>query len=426
MAETRQINHLFTRGCDVNVACVSHCAQYIKVLEELVGSCGSLRIRGIYSSPSQIAESPPCIDVLIATSEAASQLDLIWHSSEALKRIPLLAVALFKDENETSIVNFREPLFLREGEFEWKNAASIFVDTIMSKHSSLAAEMEALDSFAKGSFGGQGSRLLSVVGAKGGTGCSLIAFLISLLLRSCKCLLIDMDFRNGTLGNLNDLESCSLSLTEISSLAGQLGRGECTANMSSPSYSIDFIKSTNRFEDRIFLDGDSVKLSVLALAGDYDICILDCSSQINDTTIPVLMSSEKIFLTTVPTVQSLRSAKRILETLNNVVDNNRISAIVNKYCRESVLSKHEIERYLGTSVAAAIPVDQELSFMFDNLLRCDPARIGRKTMDSLSSLLEFLRKDGIFKNIGLDDLKTESRKRVRDSISGGAASVRHL
>ena len=201
------------------------------------------------------------------------------------------------------------------------------------------------------------SRVINVVGSKGGSGTTTIACTLAAELRQQtgqKVLIADLDPSGGLVSFLSGVD-CQYSMRDA---IGNLQRLDETVWESLTGQSADglhVIASPNPDEEEI----DAGRLrDVLAFTRPlYAWTVLDLG-RLSHKSLSVLGADDDVFVVTAATIPALYNAKRAVESLRAAsIDADRIRLIVNHVGEKQLVSGDALNHMFGVPVYATVPND---------------------------------------------------------------------
>jgi Flp pilus assembly CpaE family ATPase len=201
------------------------------------------------------------------------------------------------------------------------------------------------------------SRVISVVGAKGGSGTTTIACTLAAELRQQtgqKILIADLDSSGGLVSFLSGVE-CQYSIRDAISNMQRLDTAVWESLVSRNPDGLEVISSPNPGQEEI--DNDRLR-EVLAFTRPlYAWTVIDLG-RLNHKAVNLLGAEGEVFVVTAATIPALYNAKRAVETLlGAAIDPDRIRLIVNHIGGKPELSGEALQNMFGVPVFATVPSD---------------------------------------------------------------------
>jgi pilus assembly protein CpaE len=225
--------------------------------------------------------------------------------------------------------------------------------------------------------------VVSMVGAKGGVGTTLLATHLAAELAAIhRVLCIDLDFGNGDVASVLDLTPRD-SLVDLLPRADRIDERMLTGSVGVHRSKVHALTQPNEYDHNAELRGDDIYSIILAAARGYQYVLVDCGSYINEPVGTALQVADLVALVTTPDVIAVRDAYRRIKSLGQLgVETENIRLIVNRNSKTSFVSIPDIEENLGMKVSAIISDDprtvgqamNEGKLVREINRRCDVAR----------------------------------------------------
>lgn len=250
----------------------------------------------------------------------------------------------------------------------------------VAKHSSQASRTEAGGSSPK-------SRVMAVVGGKGGVGATTVACILAAELRrrtNEPVLLADLDVHTGLVAFLMGVDS-QYSIQDAIANSTGLDKDYWGKIAVRAENGVDVVCSPAR-ADSPELDCDRFS-RVFAVVGHFYRWIVVDMGRLSASSIQLLGAADELLLVTTTSLPALYQTKRTIETLKNAGVADRIRLIVNQIEPLEAFSHNDLESVFGVKVAAMLPsCSRELHECcarrklpaVDGALRKEIARLGRQ------------------------------------------------
>ncbi|MEU6915370.1 CpaE family protein [Streptomyces olindensis] len=218
-------------------------------------------------------------------------------------------------------------------------------------------------------FTGVGGSVVTVSGAKGGTGATLTAIQLALAAQASgrSTALVDMDLQTGDIASYLDVQFRRsvvdlAAITDISPrvLADAVFRHDTgLALLLAPA-------EGERGED---VTDRAARQIVSALRSRYEVVVVDCGAQLSGAGAAAVEMADRALLVTTPDVVAVRGAKRAVRMWDRlqIRKAEETTVVVNRHSRGTEIQPPLIQRITGTAVAAtAIPANfKELQSVVD-------------------------------------------------------------
>ncbi|MEO8051961.1 MAG: response regulator [Acidobacteriota bacterium] len=201
------------------------------------------------------------------------------------------------------------------------------------------------------------SRVISVLGAKGGSGTTTIACTLAAELRQQtgeKVLIADLDSSGGLVSFLTGVD-CPYSLQDATSNLQRLDAAVWESIVAQTPDGLHVISSPN-------VGGGEIENSrlreVLAFTRPlYAWTVIDLG-RLNYKSVDLLGREDDVFVVTAATIPALYSAKRAVDTLREAaIDADRIRLVVNHIAEKYVVSGDALKNMFGVPIYATVPSD---------------------------------------------------------------------
>lgn len=206
---------------------------------------------------------------------------------------------------------------------------------------------------------GPGGRILTVAGAKGGVGATLVASQLALAAQTAGpaergAVLVDLDLLCGDVGSYFDVQfrRSVADLAGIADISPQVLAEAVFTHDTGLSMLIAPAEG-ERGEDV----GDTTARQLLtAVRSRYDIVIVDCGSHMNSANAAAVEMADVALLVTTPDVISVRAVNRMVRMWDRLQIRKAAETltVVNRLGRASPIQPQLISRITGTTVARTV------------------------------------------------------------------------
>ncbi|MGW0864035.1 AAA family ATPase [Streptomyces sp. NPDC002611] len=205
-------------------------------------------------------------------------------------------------------------------------------------------------------FTGVGGTVVTVSGAKGGTGATLTAIQLALAAQVSgrSTALVDMDLQTGDIASYLDVQFRRsvvdlAAITDISPrvLADAVFRHDTgLALLLAPA-------EGERGED---VTDRAARQIVSALRSRYEIVVIDCGAQLGGAGAAAVEMADRALLVTTPDVVAVRGAKRAVRMWDRlqIRKAEETTVVVNRHSRGTEIQPPLIQKITGTAVAATV------------------------------------------------------------------------
>lgn len=237
-------------------------------------------------------------------------------------------------------------------------------------------------------------KIISFISSKGGLGSTVIAVnaAVSLAKRpEMAVALCDMSLQSGDASVLLDLVG-STTVIDLCRNFHRLDLAFLRGAMSRHDSSLDFLPAPAAPEESEEITAEHVARILELGRQAYDAIAVDCSSmRVDERSIEVFKSSDKVFIVTDLSMTSVRNATRLCQLIERVgIPAKRLEIVVNRFSKGAALSVTEIEKTLKRRIFWLFPND------FDDIVssinRGDPLVTGRPQVAFSKNINEFADK----------------------------------
>jgi Flp pilus assembly CpaE family ATPase len=201
------------------------------------------------------------------------------------------------------------------------------------------------------------SRVISVVGAKGGSGTTTIACTLAAELRQQtreKVLIADLDPNGGLVSFLTGVD-CQYSVRDAISNLQRLDATVWESIVARNPDGLEVISSPRPGQEEI--DNERLRTVLAFTRPLYAWTVIDLG-RLNHKSVDLLGADGEVFVVTAATIPALYSAKRAVETLLAAsIDAERIRLIVNHLAEKHEVPQEDLQNMFGVPVYATVPSD---------------------------------------------------------------------
>jgi pilus assembly protein CpaE len=217
---------------------------------------------------------------------------------------------------------------------------------------------EVAESAAPTAARGRRGDLIALMGAKGGSGTTLLSVNLGAELAELgSSLVLDMDFVLGDTAVFLDL-SPERSMADVLRNVARLDEDLFAASISVHSTGLRVLPQPTMPLEDVGYDSEAVMRTLDLAAAQADHVVVDCGAGVNEATMVTVSTADRVLLVVTPDVPSIRAAWIRLQLLDRLdVPRERIRVVVNRWGAYAGLSRREIEEHLGCSVHATVNDD---------------------------------------------------------------------
>lgn len=208
-------------------------------------------------------------------------------------------------------------------------------------------------------------RIISFFSAKGGSGTTTLAvstaYAVPILAPNTTTLLVDMVFPLGAVGHMIGSEPTATIAKLSRELQGAFERTTVARHVSSKSrFGFSFLLSANDLQEAQGLEVGRIVPLFRTLRSMFKIIVVDFGHALSKITLPILETSDLIYIIVIPDTTAVALTKQSLEfLLSRGIPRERLHLVQNRTLLRSWLSKEDIETELGLPVEITVPYDGE-------------------------------------------------------------------
>ena len=202
------------------------------------------------------------------------------------------------------------------------------------------------------------SRVINVVGSKGGSGTTTIACILAAELRQQtgeRVLIADLDSSGGLVSFLSGVD-CQYSIRDAVSNLQRLDAAVWESIVAKNSDGLEVICSPNPGQEET--DSGLLREVLDFTRPLYAWTVIDLG-RLNHKAVSLLGPDGEVFVATAGTIPALYNAKRAVETLlAAAIDADRIRMVVNHIGAKLEVSREDLKSMFGVPVYATVPSDE--------------------------------------------------------------------
>lgn len=202
-------------------------------------------------------------------------------------------------------------------------------------------------------------KIISLIGAKGGSGVTTLALHLSLNLAhdsGKKCLLVDLHPALGDSSLYLGIGRHKYSVYELAGSIERLDEDLIEGFVLHHESGLDLLDSPESVDFSAYATPAALEQTISFLAEAYDFIVVDCPPGISDTALSIFSQSDQIAIVLTAEVAAVRNAVRYTEYLSKVgVNPNAFFLVLNRYSKKEQLSEDRLEKTLQSSIALRIP-----------------------------------------------------------------------
>ncbi len=202
-------------------------------------------------------------------------------------------------------------------------------------------------------------KVITLVGAKGGTGVTSLALHLALELaheRKRKCLLVDQHPALGDASLYLGTGRHQYSFYELANNADRLDEELLRGFLLHHNSGLDLLDSPEAVDVIHGASPSTVEHTLAFLAETYHFVIVDCPPGLTDGTRACISQSEQVAIVMTAELPSVRNTVRYIEHLSKLgYSSSSIHVVLNRHSKKGPLSDDRIEKALGRAISLRVP-----------------------------------------------------------------------
>jgi pilus assembly protein CpaE len=244
--------------------------------------------------------------------------------------------------------------------------------------------------------------VISIFGPKGGTGKTVVATNLAVLLAEAgvATVLLDASVRFGDCAAFLRVRP-ERTLFDLASVAGDVDESALNSVLATHGSGLKMLCAPNDPLDAEKLDGDVITRVIRGMRKSFDVIVVDTAPALDDFTLAVLSTSDIAFLVTSLDLPAVKDAKLCLTTLERLrLGMDKVRIVLNRANSNVGFPADEVARALGTEVVAKLPSDVAVprSVNSGSPVHAENRRSG--IAKDLAKLADDLRKELLPENAG--------------------------
>ncbi|MFI6699732.1 CpaE family protein [Streptomyces sp. NPDC050509] len=218
-------------------------------------------------------------------------------------------------------------------------------------------------------FTGPGGTVVTVTGAKGGVGATLVSIQLALAAQASgrTVALVDMDLQAGDVASYLDVQF-RRSIVDLAAITDISPRVLSDAVFSHGS-GLALLLAPGEGERGEEVTDRAVRQIISALRSRYEVVVVDCGTQMTGANAAAVEMADTALLITTPDVIAVRGAKRIVRLWDRlqIRKAEETTTVVNRYSRATEIQPPLIQKITGTRLAtSSVPANfKELQSVVD-------------------------------------------------------------
>jgi pilus assembly protein CpaE len=205
----------------------------------------------------------------------------------------------------------------------------------------------------------QKGRVITLTGAKGGTGVTSLALHLALNLvrrHQRKCLLVDEHPALGDVSLCLGLGRNQYSFYELVHNTDRLDVDLLQGFLSQHSSGLDVLDSPEAIHAFPRASAEAIEHTLAFLSENYQFVIIDTPPGMSEDTCAAIRQSDRLAMVITPELPAIRNAVRSIEYLTGLhYPEDSIDVVLNRCSRKSTVTEQEIEAALHRQIAVRIP-----------------------------------------------------------------------
>ena len=211
----------------------------------------------------------------------------------------------------------------------------------------------------QGSMQSQKGRVVTLMGAKGGTGVTSLALHLGVTLvqkHRQKCLLVDEHPALGDVSLYLGLTRNQYSFYELVHNMDRLDADLLQGFLLQHSSGLDVLDSPEAIHAFPSASSEAIEHTLAFLAESYQFVIIDCPPGLTEDTSAAIRQSDRVAIIITPELPAINNAIRSIKYLTGLhYPEDSIDVVLNRHSRRSPLSDPEIVASLHRQIAVKIP-----------------------------------------------------------------------
>jgi pilus assembly protein CpaE len=202
-------------------------------------------------------------------------------------------------------------------------------------------------------------KVISLIGAKGGTGVTSLALHLALELAADgrrKCLLIDQHPALGDASLYLGTGRQHYSFYELASNTERLDEELLRGFLLHHDSGLDLLDAPESLEAIHYATPSAVEDTLAFLAESYAFVVIDCPPGLTEITSACIAQSDQVAIVMTAELSAVRNSVRYLEHLMKLgYDADAIQIVLNRYSKRGPLSDDKIEKALQRNISLRVP-----------------------------------------------------------------------
>ena len=205
----------------------------------------------------------------------------------------------------------------------------------------------------------QKGRVVTLMGAKGGTGVTSLALHLALNLvqrHEQKCLLVDEHPALGDVSLYLGLSRNQYSFYELVHNTDRLDVDLLQGFLSRHASGLDVLDAPEAIHAFPHASSEAIEHTLAFLTENYQFVIIDTPPGLTEDTCAAIRQSDRLAIVITPELPAIRNAIRSIEYLTSLhYPDDSIDIVLNRHSRKSTLTDEEIETALHREITVKVP-----------------------------------------------------------------------
>jgi pilus assembly protein CpaE len=202
-------------------------------------------------------------------------------------------------------------------------------------------------------------KVITLLGAKGGTGVTSLALHLALQLatgKHRKCILVDQHPALGDVSLYLGTGRHQYSFYELASNTDRMDQELLQGFLLHHDSGLDILDSPEAVDAMHGAPPPAVEFTLSFLAEAYQFVVVDCPPGLTDGTLASIAQSDKVAIIMTAEMPSVRNAVRYMEHLTKLgYGSGNVQLVLNRHSKKGPLSDDRVEKALGHGISFKIP-----------------------------------------------------------------------
>lgn len=201
-------------------------------------------------------------------------------------------------------------------------------------------------------------RVVTFIGAKGGTGVTSLALHLALELSAAdkRCILVDQHPALGDASLYLGTGRHQYSFYELASNTDRLDQELLQGFLLKHESGLHLLDSPEALDAIHYAPPAAIEQTLAFLAEGYEFVLVDCPPGLTDSSLACISQSDQVAIVLTAELPSVRNTARYMEHLAKLgFDSTNISIVLNRYSKKGPLTDAAIEKALQRKIAIRVP-----------------------------------------------------------------------